>query len=108
MSADQLDMFGGSQSVAAEPPSGPYHPPAYGYKTCWEDCSHCGAWLSYQKHKDPKKRIFTLCLHPDKDKPKVFEHDAICQKAAPKPGRKAAAKQPPANAVAPPTGWEDY
>ncbi len=96
---DQLDMFGGSEPVE-QASNDPYTPPAYSYKTCWVDCSHCGPWLSSQKHKDPKKRIFTVCLHPDKDRPKVYEDDAICMLV------KYATSKPPIKPASP--DWADY
>lgn len=95
----QLDMFGGSEPVKPAS-SDPYTPPAYGYKTCWVDCSHCGTWLSSQKHKNPKKRIFTVCLHPDKDRPKVYEDDAICTLA------KCVSAPAPIKPASP--DWADY
>jgi hypothetical protein len=68
--------------------------------TCWEDCEDCGTELFSCTSSNPKRRVFSMCMHGGQEKHRCFEVDAICENVK----RKAAA---PALKPATP-GWADY
>ena len=96
----QLDIFGGEAEPESPRPRNPYHPKAYDYLTCWEDCIYCSTELYSQRSSDPSSRIFAFCHRIGQTDHRCFEHTHVCEharlKGAPVEGKPKSA------------GWEDY
>lgn len=70
-------------------------------KYCWSDCLYCAPEQREQTHKDPRYRLYRLCMRPTRQvEERCFEHSVVCEfflgayRTAPTQSRS--------------TGWEDY